>query len=206
MPQKTLVYYFTMTSPWAYIGHAVVTELAAKHGLKLDYRPIGLGQIFPETGGVPLAKRAPARQAYRLVELQRWREKRGVHVNLHPKFFPFDVALMDRVVLALLQSGKDAAAFIPRGFRAIWSEDRNMADRAEVAKLLQEAGLNADTVLKLADSPEIVAAYQANIAQALAAGVFGSPSYVLDGELFWGQDRLELLAEMLQSGRAAYHP
>ena len=206
MPQPKLVYYFTLTSPWAYIGHGHLLEIAKKHGAALDYRPIGLGQIFPQTGGLPLAQRAPARQAYRLVELQRWRVKRGVPLNLHPKFFPFDVGLVDRALIALLAGGGNAEAFIPRAFAAVWAQDRNLADREEVAAVLREAGAEDQALLARADSPETIASYQDNIRSALADGVFGSPCYGLNGETFWGQDRLELLDEALASGREPYHP
>lgn len=207
MAGPKIVYYFTLISPWAYLGHGLLLEMAARHGAELDYRPIGLGQIFSHTGGLPLAQRAPARQAYRMLELQRWREKRGVPLNLKPKFFPFDVSLADRAMTVLLTAGDAAAeAFAQATFAAVWAQDRNMADAAEIAAVLVASGAPAEAVLAQAASPETKARYQLNIDEALASGVFGSPCYLLNGELFFGQDRLELLGEALASGREAYLP
>ena len=204
MSHKRIVYYFSLTSPWAYLGHAMFLDIARRHGVQIDYRPIGLGQVFPTTGGLPLAKRAPARQAYRLVELQRWRVKRGVHVNLHARYFPFDVSGADRAMIAVLESGAGPDDFLLRALRAVFAEDRNLADPVVIAEVLAEAGLNAASLMARAQSAEIAAQYQENIAMALEANAFGSPSYVLDGEVFWGQDRLELLEDALASGRAGY--
>ena len=204
MSQPKLVYYFTLTSPWAYFGHQILVDMAKRHGVKIDYRPVSLGQIFPATGGLPVSKRAPARQAYRLVELQRWRVRRGIHVNLQAKFFPFDVSLADRALIAVLEAGVPADDFILRSFAAVFAQDRNMADRAELGRVLTEAGLEAEKLLARAESDEIGEKYQENIRLALAENVFGSPAYVLNGEVFWGQDRLDLLEEALASGRAPF--
>ncbi len=206
MAQPKLVYYFTLTSPWAYLGHQIFVDMAGRYGLQIDYRPIGLGQIFPATGGLPLAKRAPARQAYRQVELQRWRVRRGIPVNLHAKFFPFDVGLADRTLIALLETRASVDDFILRTLAAVFVQDRNMADRAEIALVLKQGGLDAGTLLARAEAPEIAEQYQANNRAALADGVFGSPAYLLNGEVFWGQDRLDLLEEALSSGRSPYKP
>lgn len=203
---RRITCYFTTVSPWAYIGHALFLEIAREHDVAVDWKPVNLGEVFPQTGGLPLAKRAPARQRYRMFELQRWREKRGMKFNLHPKYWPFDCALADRSVVAVVQSGNDAAPYIGSVFKAVFEEERNSADESVLAEILAACGHAAQSILKSAHSPQIEAAYQANIADALAAGVFGSPTYVLDGELFWGQDRLELLDDALRSGRNAFSP
>lgn len=204
MSARTIAYYFTLLSPWAYLGHAEFGRIAARHNLGIDYRPVGLGQIFPETGGLPLAKRHPARQHYRMMELPRWRDKRKMPLTLQPKYFPCDIALADKLLIAILAAGHDAEAFIPKVFAALWVEDRNPADAAVLANILHAAGLDANRLMAAAQDDASTEAYQANIRQALAAGVFGSPSYVWQGEIFWGQDRLELLDDALASGRAAY--
>ena len=206
MAQKTIVYYFTLTSPWAYLGHAELLGIAGRHACSIDYRPMHLGQIFATTGGLPLAKRAPARQAYRLVDLQRWRLARGVHVGLAPKFFPFDPGLVDRTLIALLAERQPPDKFILGVFAAIFAQDRNMGDPTEIAAELQSCGFDAGKFLDLAARPEAAEVYQSNIHAALADGVFGSPSYVLGGEVFWGQDRLDLLEQALSSGRPPFKP
>jgi 2-hydroxychromene-2-carboxylate isomerase len=198
--------YFTTVSPWAYIGHAPFLAIAREHDLAIDWKPVNLGEIFPQTGGLPLAKRPPARQRYRMLELQRWREKRGLNFSLHPKNWPFDCALADRSVVAIVQSGRDAAAYIGDVFKTVFEEELDCAHEQVLGDTLRSCGHDAESMLNSARSPETEAAYKANIAEALAAGVFGSPTYVLDGELFWGQDRLELLQDALRSGRKPYSP
>ncbi len=204
MPRKLTVY-LSLLSPWAYIGHGVLQGLVAKHGLKVDYRPVALSQVFPESGGLPLPKRHPSRQKYRILELQRWREKRGLHFHLHPQFWPFDPAPGDRIVCAMQLGGVDPAKFIGAAFSGIFEQQRNLADRAELATILREAGYEPDWLAR-GESGEAETGYQRNLAEALQSHVFGSPSYVLDGEVFWGQDRLELLDDALNSGRKSFSP
>jgi len=203
---RRIICYFTTVSPWAYIGHAPFVAIAREHNLPADWRPVNLGEIFPQTGGLPLAKRPPARQRYRMLELQRWREKRGMNFSLHPKHWPFDCALADRSIIALAETGENPSNFIGKVFKAVFEEERDCTDERVLAEILRSCGHSSESILAAARSQEIEAAYKANIAEALGAGVFGSPSYVLDGELFWGQDRLELLQDALRSGRKAFSP
>ncbi len=200
---RAVTVYFSLLSPWAYIGHAELQGLAAKHGLKVDYRPVALSQVFPESGGLPLAKRHPARQKYRIVELQRWREKRGLHFHLHPKFWPFDPAPGDRIICAMASAGVDPGKFIGAAFAGIFEQERDLADKAVIAAILSESGYEPHW-RERGESGEAEIQYQRNLALALQSGVFGSPSYVLDGEVFWGQDRLELLDDALTGGRKAF--
>ena len=99
-------YYYSLVSPRAYIGHAPFMAIAAEHGLSINHKPVFLGRVFAETGGLPLAQRHPARQRYRWLELQRWREKRGLDFHLKPKHWPFDVNLADRFAIAIQASHK----------------------------------------------------------------------------------------------------
>ncbi|WP_207476722.1 2-hydroxychromene-2-carboxylate isomerase [Arenibaculum pallidiluteum] len=205
MPRE-IEYFFSMASPWSYLGHAAFQEIAASHGLRVAYRPVALGALFPETGGLPLARRHPARQQYRLVELQRWRDRRGLPLVTRPRHTPFDPSLLDRAVIALAASGHSPDAFMRRAFAAVWAEERNLEDAAVVAEVATSCGLDAASLLDRAGRAEATGEYAENLQAALAAGVFGAPSWVLDGEVFWGQDRLDLLDEALRSGRAPYTP
>ena len=198
---RSIAYYFTVVSPWAYIGHDLFTRIARKHGATIDYRPVNLGEVFPQSGGLPLTKRHPLRVAYRTMELKRWREKRGLDFALKPKGWPFDPGLADRVALALLARGEDPNAYLSNAFRAVFETELNLGDAANVAAVLKESGHDADALIADAQSQPIRDAYAANNEAALAAGVFGSPSFVLDGEVFWGQDRIEALDDALTSGR-----
>jgi len=200
---RKLTVYFSLLSPWAYIGHAELQRIVSKHGLQVDYRAVSLMQMFPESGGLPLPKRHPSRQHYRIVELQRWRDKRGLALHIHPKFWPFDAKIADRVVTALTSAGQDPQPFIARAFAATFEAERDLADESTIADLLRDGGYEP-LWLERAKTAEIEGQYQHDLAQALAAEVFGSPSYVLDGEIFWGQDRLDLLDDALKRGRKPY--
>ena len=203
---RPIDYYFSLVSPWAYIGHAPFVDIVRRHDLEVNYKPVFLGRVFSETGGLPLAQRHPARQRYRLLELQRWRDKRGLSFNIQPKHWPFDVLLPDRAVIAINAAKGDPEPFLRRAFAAIWEEERNLADPDVLADVVAQAGFDAAGILELAQGSTAEAIYALNLENAVAGDVFGSPSYVLDGEVFWGQDRLELLDDALASGRQAYRP
>jgi 2-hydroxychromene-2-carboxylate isomerase len=197
-------YYFSLPSPWAYIGHKPFLEVATTHGLKISYKPVVLVDLFSETGGLPLIKRHPVRQRYRMVELQRWRDKRGLNFHLQPSNWPFNARLADGVVIAALEAGHDPDSFMRRAFAAIWEDQLDLADAATLVKIADQSGLPGEQLVERSGSEAISAGYEQNRQDALAADVFGSPVYVLDGEVFWGQDRIELLADALKSGRAPY--
>ena len=201
---RTVEYYFSLSSPWAYIGHAPFMDIAKRHGLSVNYKPISLGRVFSQTGGLPLPQRHVARQRYRMLELQRWREKRGLTFNLKPKFAPLDATLADRFVIAITAARQDPDPFLRRAFKGIWEEDRNLADPLVIAELAEAAGLDSTSLIEAAGGDMTEAVYTLNLENAVANDVFGSPGYVLDGEVFWGQDRLDLLDDALTSGRTPY--
>jgi len=201
---RQIEYFFSLSSPWAYMGHGRFVDLVRRHEVEVVYKPIFLGSIFAETGGLPLPKRHPARQRYRFVELQRWRDKLGLPINIRPKYWPFDVNLADRFVIAAASPGASPAQFMSLAFAAVWESDQNLADETVILRLAGEAGLDGPALLALARSDKAEQTYEQNFVDAVAGDVFGSPSYVLDGEVFWGQDRLELLSDALDSGRPPY--
>lgn len=196
---KIIDYYFSPMSPWTFLGHGRFTEIARKRGASIVPKPVDYGRIFPLSGGVPVAKRAAQRQAYRLVELDRWSKHLGVTMNIQPKYFPYDAKLATLTIVAAGDADKSmklAAAFL----RGCWTEERNMADETEIAAVIRGAGLNSGELLKQAKAPETAAQYEAYTDEAIARQVFGAPTYVYRNELFWGQDRLEFLDRALASG------
>jgi 2-hydroxychromene-2-carboxylate isomerase len=202
--QRKIDYYFSMVSPWAYIGHAVFSDVARAHNCAVVYRPVSLGELFSDTGGLPLAKRHPLRQKYRLIELQRWRERRKLPLHLKPAHWPFDVTLADCTVIAMIEAGHDPDAFLRRAFPAVWEEQRDLGDAATLAAIADKVGLPGAEIVARASDPHIMTIYEKNRDDAMDTGVFGSPAYVLDGEVFWGQDRIEFLADALASKRPAF--
>ena len=203
---RSIDYYFSFQSPWAYIGHKVFRDLVSAYDLKVNHKPVVLLDLFSETGGLPLMKRHPVRQRYRMVELQRWRDKRGLDFHLQPKHWPFNARLADGVVIAAVEAGHDPDAYLRRAYAGVWEDQIDLADADVVRGLADAAGLPGKQLVERAASDAVGAVYEQNRQDALSADVFGSPAYVLDGEVFWGQDRIELLADALKSGRASYRP
>ncbi|KRG70211.1 hypothetical protein ABB29_07845 [Pseudoxanthomonas dokdonensis] len=201
---STVDYFFSLLSPWAYLGHPTLLEVAASTGAGIRYRPMQFQPVLAAAGGQALKDRPLARQHYRLIELQRWRAQRGLPLDLQPRFFPVDVSLADRVVIALVQAGKDPAGYVGDAGRALWAEQGDLSDRALIGGLLERHGLPASELLAAADGEQAGNEYQANTQAAIAAGLPGMPAYVLDGEVFWGQDRLDMLQGALRSPRPPY--
>lgn len=193
-------YYFAPQSPWTYLGHQRFAAMAAAAGAKVRVLPVDLGKIFPVSGGLPLAKRAPQRQAYRLVELKRFSEHLGMPLNLHPKFFPVAADDAARLIIAVdLHDGHRAALALAGAILgAVWAQERNIADAQVLGQLLSGCGLPAAR-LEESRGSQAQERYAANTQEATELGVFGAPTYVIDGEMFWGQDRLDFVQRRLQA-------
>jgi 2-hydroxychromene-2-carboxylate isomerase len=192
-------YYFAPGSPWTYLGHARFAAMARAAGAQVRVLPVDMGgKVFPVSGGLPLAKRAPQRQAYRLVELKRFAEHLGLPLNLQPKHFPVSGDPAARLIIAVRErDGADAAmALTGAVLRAIWVEERNIAERDELAAILAAQQLPA-VRLDESETAAVRERYDADSQRAVEAGVFGAPSYIVDGELFWGQDRLDFVQRRL---------
>jgi len=195
-------YYLAPQSPWTYLGHERFVRIAAVAGATVHVLPMDLGgKVFPVSGGLPLGQRAPQRQAYRLVELARFRDALGLPLNIKPRYFPVAGDDAARLIIAVETADGAAAALRITGavLAAVWAQERNIADATTLAELLAECGLPAAR-LQASRAPEVQARYERNTQQAIDAGVFGSPSYVIDGEIFWGQDRLDFVERRLARG------
>ncbi|MDB5879328.1 MAG: 2-hydroxychromene-2-carboxylate isomerase [Variovorax sp.] len=192
-------YYFTPQSPWTYLGHARFAALLKATGATVRVRPIDFGAVFPVSGGLPLGKRAPQRQAYRLVEMARFSEQLDVELNPKPKFFPVASDDASRLIIAVdMHDGADAAMRLCGAvFAAVWVQERNIADPAVLEALAVECGLPAKRA-EQSHSQAVQERYEADTKEAIDAGVFGAPSYVIEGEIFWGQDRLDFVERALR--------
>jgi 2-hydroxychromene-2-carboxylate isomerase len=194
---SSIDYYFSPVSPWSYLGHQRFTAMAERHGAQINVKPVDYGRIFPVSGGLPLKQRAVQRQAYRLVDLRRFRDHLGVPLNLEPKFFPTPAEEASLLIIAADQQRGTAAALSLAYalMRACWAEERNIGDSATLADICASHGLEAPGLRSGTDKAK--AAYDAYTQEAIDRQVFGAPTYVLDDELFWGQDRLEFLERAL---------
>jgi 2-hydroxychromene-2-carboxylate isomerase len=194
---KVIDYYLTLNSPWANFGSRRFAEIVQRHGAEVRVKPVNFGEIFPRTGGLPLAKRAPERQAYRLVELQRWSDYLGIPIHLKPAHFPANEQKAARMVIAAAESGGNALALAQAFGQAVWEQERDIGDPATCATIALETGHAAPELLAKADEAATLARYETLTEEAVARGVFGAPSYVYRDEIFWGQDRLDFLDRAL---------
>ena len=192
-------YYFAPQSPWAYLGHQRFHNILKKSGAAVRVMPFDLGgKVFPISGGLPLGQRAPQRQAYRLTELERFSKWLGAPLHLKPTFFPVSGDDAAKLIIAVdMAMGADAAMNISGAIlSAVWSQQRNIADEKTLAELLHEQHLPA-ACLEQTYSQAVHERYESYTQMAIDAGVFGAPSYVLDDEIFWGQDRLDFVERAL---------
>lgn len=195
---KIVDYYFTPQSPWAYLGGKRFAEIAKKHGATVAVKPIDLGKAFSVSGGMPLAKRPPQRQAYRLQEMARWKKKLNMPLVIHPKSFPGDGKPGSLMIIAARMHGDDALALANAIGAALWAEDRNIADWDVLVDVANKLGMDGAGLRRAAETnSEVEQDFQIATEEAMARDVFGAPSYIIDGELFWGQDRLEFVEDKL---------
>ena len=196
---KNIDYFMAPQSPWSYLGHQRFVAIARKHQATIQLKPADIAKVFSVTGGVPVAQRPPARQAYRLAELTRWSKHLNIPLTLHPKFFPVAGEPGAKLIVAAQQvSGTDKALDLAFALgRAVWAEEKNVADEATLIAVADSLGLNGAELLVHSHGEAVAADYAKNTEDALAAEVFGVPWYRIDGEGFWGQDRLEFVERAL---------
>jgi 2-hydroxychromene-2-carboxylate isomerase len=192
-------YWLAPQSPFVYLGHEQFRAIAAEHRATVQVRPLDPTRVFAATGGLPLGQRHPARQAYRLVELRRWSELRGLPMHVQPKHFPVDGAPASKLLLATIAAFGTERALDLIGVmsRALWAEERDIADTDTLVALCNAIGLPGAMLMPASLTDGIAAELDKNTDAAIAAGVFGLPTFAIDGELFWGQDRLDFVARAL---------
>jgi len=181
--------FFSTLSPFTYLAGLRLPEIAARHGADVAYRPLDIMALFDRTGGVRPADRHPSRLAYRVQELRRQSARAGMALNLKPAFWPANPAPSSYAIIAVQATGADAGPLAHAFGRAVWAEDRNIADDEVVRDVLAAQGFDP----AIADRGMMAAAdtYGRNLEDAVEKGVFGAPFYVVGDELFWGQDRLD---------------
>lgn len=194
---KNIQYYFVLNSPWSYFSGARLADIAKDKSATVDLKPVVLSELFPRTGGQPLKQRSEQRQAYRLIELQRWSRQLGLSIHLEPTFFPVDESLAVRTVLAAIEGKHDALKLVIALGAALWRDNLNLADEHVIANVLVSLQLPA-TLIQTAETQQNYSQLLSdNTNEAISQGVFGVPSFVVGSELFWGQDRLDFLEQAL---------
>jgi 2-hydroxychromene-2-carboxylate isomerase len=188
--------FYGISSPWAYFGARRAYAIAEKHQARLVLRPI---RVIEANGGIPLRTRPDARQHYHAVELARWSRHLGIPLNLEPRFYPCrTIETAAQAVITVQRAGLDPREFSFAVQRALWAEERDIADLATLREIAA-ATLGEAAASRIQDpaSPEAREEWQANLVEAERIGIFGTPTYVVNGELFWGQDRLDFVDRAL---------
>ena len=191
---REIVYFHSLSSPWAYLGGPRFHDIVRKHDLKVVLRPT---TILEENGGIPLRTRPNARQQYHELELDRWRKHLDMPLVLRPAHYPANPEFSARMVIAADTLGWDALRLSHALLRALWSEERDILDTETRIEIAVAEGIDGARLAEMQDTPDITALWKKSHLEASEAGVFGTPTYVLDGERFWGQDRLEFLDRRL---------
>ena len=192
--KKTIIYFHSLSSPWAYLGGPQLHSLIKKHDLAVVLRPT---TIVTDNGGIPLRTRPDARQRYHEVELDRWRKRLNMPLVLRPKHYPTHPEYSARMVIAADQLGWDALALSHALLHALWSEEKDVTDPQVRVAVAASLGMDGARLLAMQDAPEIMTVWRASHAEAIERGVFGTPPYIYQDTLYWGQDRLPFLDEAL---------
>ena len=192
--KKTVIYFHSLSSPWAYMGWPKFRALIEKHDLDVIVRPT---RIVPPNGGIPLRTRPDARQRYHEVELDRWRKRLNMPLVLRPRHYPTRNEFSARMVIAADKLGWNALALSHALLHALWSQELDVQDATVRVNVANSLGMDGERLLRMQDTPEIMAAWKASEREAAEHGVFGTPTYVYQGILYWGQDRLDFLDEAL---------
>jgi 2-hydroxychromene-2-carboxylate isomerase len=199
--------YYSLSSPWAYFAGPKLQDIVRRHHARLLLKPFDFQEIVPRTGGVPLRTRPEPRRTYHALELDRWRKHLGMPLQLTPKYYPADgkPAGWNKppgwMVIAAQERGLDAQLLSHALLRALWAEERDTSDRQVRVAIANENGLPGNELAASEKSAAVQALYKAYSEEAERLGVFGAPTYVLDGERFWGQDRLDFLDRALERMR-----
>ncbi|MEM6759874.1 MAG: 2-hydroxychromene-2-carboxylate isomerase [Pseudomonadota bacterium] len=186
-------YYFATLSPFTYLAGNRFEKVAAKHGATVSYKPLDIMSLFARTGGTPPKDRHPNRIAYRAQDLPRQAKKHGLPLNLQPAFWPTNPVPSSCAVIAAQEAGGgDLGKLVHALLRAVWAEDRNIAEDDVIKGALTEAGFDPSlNDMALVNFSEV---YEKNLEDAVTSGAFGAPFYIVDGSAhFWGQDKIEEL-------------
>ncbi|MFV9655630.1 2-hydroxychromene-2-carboxylate isomerase [Pseudomonas sp. NY15366] len=195
--RKTVEFYFDLGSPASYLAHTQLPALCRDSGATLVYRPMLLGAVFQATGNASPAM-IPAKGRYMLRDLARFAERYGVPMRFNPHFPINTLTLMRLLVAVQLHQPERFDDALQALFQAIWVDGVNMGDSAKVSEVLTAAGFDAQALQAQIAEQQVKDALKASTEEAVKRGVFGAPTCFVQGEMFFGQDRLEFVREALR--------
>ena len=192
---RKIEYFYSAHSAYAYIGSAKLAAICVAHDMVLEHRPIALSPVVEAVGGLSFADRTQAHVDYYFGrEIERWAEYRGVEIlNQRPTYHDNALDLSNGMLIAATVQGADVDTLAHAVLQAHWRDDIDLAEPEALMAVANRHGLDATPLLDAALSDPIQAIHAANTAEAITRNVFGSPTYGLDGDMFYGQDHLELM-------------
>lgn len=193
--QKQVEFYFDFGSPYSYLAYKALPAIAAARGAQIAWRPMLLGGVFKATGNHSPVE-IPAKGKWLQQDLQRWAARYGA-VFRHNPHFPINTLVLMRGAVGMQMRGSDFPRYVATVFRAMWAEPRNLGDPVELAAVLRQAGFDADAFQAMVNDAAVKEQLKKNTEEAVARGVFGAPTFFVGEEMYWGQDRLEFVAEAL---------
>lgn len=199
--KRQLDFYFSFISLYTYIGYEAFEALVQKYDLEVNYKPIDLHAVFSASGGLPVSKRPPQRQAYRFVEMQRWAITRNIPLVLKPKHHPSDPVIGHRMLISAMAKNLDVKEFIRNALKILWVDDLDIKDPKVMVDVANKSGLNGELLLRESNNPQIDIEIERLTVEAVERQVFGTPFFFYRDEPFWGQDRLDLLEDAIKSNR-----
>lgn len=198
---KTVEYFLAPQSPYAYLGHDRFVSITKKAQATVLIKPFDVAKIFSLSGGVPVSQRPLQRQAYRLVELQRWSSYLNKPFVLQPAFFPVSGDPGSKLIIAAQQAyGTEQALALAGALgSAIWAEEKNITDLMTLEAIASNLKLDGAKLIAALESDAVLKSFNQHTEEAIAAKVFGVPWYRIDDEDFWGQDRLDFVERALNA-------
>ena len=193
-------YFMSHGSPWTFLGHKRLGEIIKKYKVKLNMRPVNYGEIFPISGGLPVSKRPIQRQKIRLQELKRWSKFLDINLIPQPTSFPSKSMLPSLLIIAsqIMKTNKDFE-LAHNIMNALWVEDLDIDDENVLLSILNKMDFSSDEILSLAKSEECSNTMQIFTKIAIEKNVFGAPTFIIDDQVYWGQDRLNFVDRHLES-------
>ena len=193
-------FYFDFSSPYSFLASEQIEPLAARYGRTVTFRPVLLGIVFKASGGAPLTEQYGPKARYSVHDFERSARFAGIRYR-HPSKFPIGAVGAARGVLWLQRHRPDKAnEFVHAVFRSFFQDDRDISDAAVVGRIAQSIGVDGEALMQAAQTPEMKDELRQRVEEAVAFGVFGAPTIVVDGEVFWGNDRLPQIERWLASG------
>jgi 2-hydroxychromene-2-carboxylate isomerase len=195
---RTIEFYFDFPSPYSYLAHTQLPKIAAEHGATVTYHPFRILELMTIVSNRPTTIECKNKGKYAGVDLQRWTKRYNVDFSRNPHSKSFDYAELDRAALVAIGDGR-GAEYVTAVFTAIWGKPVDLSQRAVLSEVLEKAGLNAPQLIQRASHAGIVAKLEAETRAAAERGVFGAPTMFVGQHMFFGNDRLDFVAEALRS-------